>query len=92
MNKHPNKILIKDNWGLKAGTRFIYLACPDLYMIQTSVNGSLGGHSNWRFTPAQMDGRYFVNEDEWRYDIYILKGDKFSEANLILLSEVLKTP
>ena len=56
--------LIKDNYGLKKGTVFIYLECPNLYMRRTrkKINGEWkwGGDATYRFTPEQMDRRYFM--------------------------------
>lgn len=62
--KHQEYELIKDNYGLKAGERFIYLACPNLYLRKIIVEGremgAYGGDKGkWKFTPEQMVDRYF---------------------------------
>lgn len=56
--------LTKDNYGLKAGERFLYLSCIDLYLRKIVVDeieaGAYGGHEGkWKFTPEQMVTRYF---------------------------------
>lgn len=52
------------NYGLPKGSTFIYITCPNLYMLERNVTlddgtETKGGDSTYRFTPQQIDSRYF---------------------------------
>ena len=55
--------LIKNNYGLEPGAVFVWAECPGLYMLKHK-DGVINTH---RFTPAQMDSRYFKPSGEKYY-------------------------